>query len=417
MASFYAELQVAGATYPVRTCSYEFTQATSERGRVVAKVRHGLVLLMLDVPTDDLLLAWAHAPYQPQAGKVIFYDVKGGPALETLAWEDGQCVGYQEEFVSGNVAEGTYVCRLTIATPKLTMQPGGPLAYVAPTPGEHGSPASAAATVLTATKLKAEELATGILKKVITPAGEVGTEILGVGLAAIARTASLTLSLLLTPTNSRDDPGYASEWELYRRNQAQFKPLTPAQLRLAQLERLHEQGDLTADEEKEYLALLATEKGIRVRSLADLDVTGRYKKQPQGLPGFHFEEITYTKRTKADTEALRRKFDSVRAKFMKKISSDPTYVPQLRAAGFDDKALKIMQGGNVPTDWQVHHKLPLDDGGDNSFNNLLLIKNSPYHSVVTGYQKTHTGKLQPGETVQIKWPTYSRGIVYPPKKP
>jgi hypothetical protein len=73
--------------------------------------------------------------------------------------------------------------------------------------------------VLTATKLKAEEVATGVIKKVLTPAGEVGTELFGIGLAAITRTASLTLGLLLTPTNSRDDPGYASEWELYRRNQ------------------------------------------------------------------------------------------------------------------------------------------------------------------------------------------------------
>jgi hypothetical protein len=166
------------------------------------------------------------------------------------------------------------------------------------------------------------------------------------------------------------------------------------------------------------IALLAKVKGIRVSSLADLDVMGRYKKQPQALPGFHFEEITYTKRMKADTDALRRKFDSsVRAKFMKKISSDPAYERQLRAAGFDDQALKIMQGGHVPTGWQVHHKLPLDDGGDNSFDNLLLIKNTPYHSVVTGYQKTYTGKLQPGQTVQVKWPSYSQGIVYPPQKP
>jgi hypothetical protein len=35
--------------------------------------------------------------------------------------------------------------------------------------------------VLAATKPEAEEVATGILKKVLTPAGEVGTELLGVG--------------------------------------------------------------------------------------------------------------------------------------------------------------------------------------------------------------------------------------------
>jgi hypothetical protein len=93
---------VAGATYPVRHCAYEFAQATRERGRVGAKVHHGLVRLTLDVPDDDKLLDWAHTPYKPLAGRVSFYDAKGGPVLETLAWEAGQCVGYQEEFSSGD---------------------------------------------------------------------------------------------------------------------------------------------------------------------------------------------------------------------------------------------------------------------------------------------------------------------------
>jgi hypothetical protein len=87
MTSFSAELQVAGATYPVRRCTYEFTQATSERGRVTAKVRHSLVQLLLDVPPDDKLLDWAHTPDKPLAGRVIFYDATGGPVLETLTWE------------------------------------------------------------------------------------------------------------------------------------------------------------------------------------------------------------------------------------------------------------------------------------------------------------------------------------------
>ena len=418
MASFYAELQVAGATYPVRSCSYGFTQATGARGRVVAKVHPDLVYVTMDVPRDEIIQLWAATAYKPLAGCLVFYDAKGGPALETLSWTEGHCVGYQEEFRSGNDEEGAYVCHLTIAASTLTWQPGGPGSYRAPTPGEHGQPASAAATLLATAKLKAEEAATGLLKKVITPAGEVSTELLGVGLTAIARTASLTAGILLTPTNSPDDPGYASEWEMYRRNRAQFPAATPDQLRLAQLEHLHGQGTLTTEEEAELIGLLAKVKGIRVSALTDLNVTGRYKKQPQVLPGFHFEEITYTKRTKADTEALRRKFSSsVRAKFMKKISSDPAYVQQLREAGFSDDDLTFMQLGRVPDDWEVHHKLPLDDGGDNSFGNLLLIKSSPYHSVVTGYQKTNTGKMKPGESVQIKWPTYNQGIVYPPRKP
>ena len=150
------------------------------------------------------------------------------------------------------------------------MQAGGPGSYRAPTPGEHGQPASAATALLATAKLKAEEAATGLLKKVINPAGEVSTEFLGVGLAAIARTASLTAGILLTPTNSPDDPGYASEWEMYRRNRAQFPAATPDQLRLAQLEHLHGQGNLTAEEEAELILLLAKVKGIHVQRLSDL---------------------------------------------------------------------------------------------------------------------------------------------------
>ena len=128
MGSFYAELQVGGRGYPVRHCSYHFTQATDERGRVSAKVRHGLVQLTLDVPDDDFLLSWAAAPHKPLPGQVVFFDARGGPARETLAWEAGECVGYQEEFLSGSIEAGAYVCHLTIAAPKLRLLPGGPAA-------------------------------------------------------------------------------------------------------------------------------------------------------------------------------------------------------------------------------------------------------------------------------------------------
>ncbi|UYZ62001.1 type VI secretion system tube protein TssD [Hymenobacter weizhouensis] len=244
-------------------------------------------------------------------------------------------------------------------------------------------------------------------------AAEEAAGLLGGAALRAASTVLGTLALVLTPANDADAPGYDAE-KSFQKNH----PPNLDAIRLAELEREREYRALSQQEEAEYVALLAKVKGVRVQSVADLDVIGRYKKQPQGLPGFHFENITYTKRSKADTDALRRKFaSSIRPKFLKKISNDPMYVAELRKAGFDDQALKIMQGGNVPTGWQVHHKLPLDDGGDNSFNNLLLIKNTPYHSAVTGYQKTNTGHLTPGQSVIIKWPTYSRGIVYPSTQP
>jgi hypothetical protein len=57
MASFYAELLVEGNSYRVVHCHYARHQATDARGRVQAKMRYAPLELVLDVPTDDGLLA------------------------------------------------------------------------------------------------------------------------------------------------------------------------------------------------------------------------------------------------------------------------------------------------------------------------------------------------------------------------
>jgi hypothetical protein len=126
MASFYAELQVAGNTYRVVHCYYACHQATDARGRVQAKVRYAPLELVLDVPTDDGLLAWAHAPHKPLAGQVVFYDVARQTAHETIAFSAGECVQYAEDFASSATGDGAYVCQLTITAPSFELRAGGP---------------------------------------------------------------------------------------------------------------------------------------------------------------------------------------------------------------------------------------------------------------------------------------------------
>ncbi|MBO2013000.1 type VI secretion system tube protein TssD [Hymenobacter negativus] len=126
MASFYAELEVEGHTYPVRWCQLGFEQATYERGRVQGKVRHRLLHLTLDVPDGDQLLAWANTPTKALAGHVTFFETNRLTARETVGFATGYCVGYEETFASGDGTEGAYVCRLVISTDKLVLTPGGP---------------------------------------------------------------------------------------------------------------------------------------------------------------------------------------------------------------------------------------------------------------------------------------------------
>lgn len=407
MASFYAELQVAGATYPVRHCAYEFTQATSERGRVVAKVRHGLVRLTLDVPDDDQLLDWAATPYKPLAGHVIFYDAKGGPALETLSWEEGQCVGYQEEFSSGDQQQGAYVCHLTIAARKLTLQPGGPAAYVDPAPGEHGRPPQALLNplplVVSPITPPMEELVLPTVEEVAAALGEKALEGLAAAASVAALPVALTLALLLGSTTPAQAPGIP---------QPHLPPVDPNLLRLNTLAAKHAAGTLTREEEAELIGLLAKVKGIHVQRLADLSAAGPLRGNEQSLPGFYLTDLAYTKRPQADVAKLRSQFASVRKQFVKDLVADPAKAAHLKKIGMTDTDLALMAKGGVPKLYRVHHKLPLDDGGDNSFSNLMLIEDDPWHLAITNLQNVNTVGLQPGQTVNLKWPMYN-GDIYP----
>jgi hypothetical protein len=145
MASFSAELHVAGHVFPVTHCHFEVEQATQLRGRVSAKVRYGPVRLVLDVPTGDVLPAWAVDAHKRQAANVVFLEAGGGRAVETLRLPAAYCVAYREQFVSGDAAGGAYQCYLTLSDPTgWTIQPGGPAgAFVAPAAREHGVPVAA----------------------------------------------------------------------------------------------------------------------------------------------------------------------------------------------------------------------------------------------------------------------------------
>lgn len=146
MASFYAELQVEGNSYRVVHCSYACHQATDTRGRVQAKVRYAPLELVLDVPTDDVLLAWAHTPHKPLAGQVVFYDIARQTAHETIAFAAGECVQYAEDFASSATGDGAYVCQLTITAPSFELRAGGPATPLAAVASAAAATAAAAYT-------------------------------------------------------------------------------------------------------------------------------------------------------------------------------------------------------------------------------------------------------------------------------
>lgn len=142
---------------------------------------------------------------------------------------------------------------------------------------------------------------------------------------------------------------------------------------------------------------------------------GEVRGQRVELPGVHTENFVYLKRDRTQYAQLRRDFDNHgRADFLKRLGADKE--AELRAAGFDDADIALIKQGKVPEGYQVHHKKPLDDGGDNSFDNLVLIKNDPYHQAITNAQKRLVGDLQPGQSRTVDFPI-PEGSIYPPTPP
>lgn len=159
----------------------------------------------------------------------------------------------------------------------------------------------------------------------------------------------------------------------------------------------------------------AVKKGTGGVKVQQDDFVGSLKGNKVILKGVKGKNIKYKKRDPKETEKLRNEFDGTdKEKFLKEISNDPEKVEQLRKAGLSETEIAKMRDGLNPSkEWQVHHKLPLDDGGTNSIDNLVLIKNDPFHKALTNAQNALTRDMAPGQTKIINWPVPG-GFVYPP---
>jgi hypothetical protein len=142
---------------------------------------------------------------------------------------------------------------------------------------------------------------------------------------------------------------------------------------------------------------------------------GKLKGAVVKLPGVTTRSLEYVKRTDAAREALRSEFNNtVKKAFLKDLGNDAAKLEALKKAGLSPSEIADLKKGIQPEGFQVHHKVPLDDGGSNSFDNLVLMKNDPYHKALTNEQNALTRGMKAGESKTIEWPVPD-GFVYPPK--
>lgn len=123
------------------------------------------------------------------------------------------------------------------------------------------------------------------------------------------------------------------------------------------------------------------------------------------LPDVPVVEMVYHRRGKAERQALREAFDTERRQaFLHHLLTERS--ADLRARGFTERNFESLRRGKVPHGYNVHHIKPLDDGGDNRFDNLVLLRAHPEHEAIHRYLDPQLKGLEAGQarTVQLPLP-------------
>lgn len=137
------------------------------------------------------------------------------------------------------------------------------------------------------------------------------------------------------------------------------------------------------------------------------------------LPGMKYVTLRYTKKDRALYERDRQAFSRLdfsapppnrmvgaRRDWLRQVS-DPAVLPDatLRKAGWTGEQIAAFRAHQfVPSTHQVHHRIPLDDGGTNEPSNFVLLRQDPEHGGLTNAQLDASRNLAPGETVDVNLP-------------
>lgn len=151
---------------------------------------------------------------------------------------------------------------------------------------------------------------------------------------------------------------------------------------------------------------------------AETRVTVYHHTGAKSLQGFTYEKVSYTKRfDRNQYKSLRSEFDrKERISWLRDIGKHRSQ--ELISAGFPQKEIdRMVIYGKVPEGYQVHHRIPLDDGGENNHDNFILIRDDVEHRALHGYYnpaELRIRLLEFGETAVVSLPVPPKDtLVYP----
>jgi hypothetical protein len=123
----------------------------------------------------------------------------------------------------------------------------------------------------------------------------------------------------------------------------------------------------------------------------------------RSLPDVPVVDFEYRRRGLQEKAALRESFQmGERQAFLNHLLAERS--GELRAQGFTERNLESLRRGKVPHGYNVHHIKPLDDGGDNRFDNLVLLRAHPTHEAIHRYLDPQLKGLEVGQSRQVGLP-------------
>jgi hypothetical protein len=128
------------------------------------------------------------------------------------------------------------------------------------------------------------------------------------------------------------------------------------------------------------------------------------------LPDVPLVAIDYQRRGLAEKAALRESFQmGERQAFLAHLVRERA--ADLRAKGFTERNIDSLRRGKAPHGYNVHHIRPLDDGGDNRFENLVLLRAHPEHEAIHRHLDPQLRGLEVGQTRRVNLPLPEPGAL------
>jgi hypothetical protein len=157
---------------------------------------------------------------------------------------------------------------------------------------------------------------------------------------------------------------------------------------------------------------------LQTHSVSSIPVTVYHHTGARNLTGVSYRRVEYTRKSdRALYRTERLEFDrKIRSDWLRDIGKDRSQ--ELLAAGLSQQDINRMCAiGKAPDGYQVHHRIPLDDGGTNDSSNFILIKDNVEHRAMHGYYnpaELRIRLLADGETAVVALPVPPEDtLIYP----